>query len=200
MPKRIRAIAYLARRDEDAIAAMRERARQNGWILDDVIVGGKTKRDACLRRLQRREANILMLARLRDVAPSLTDLTTLCRRSAAEGWVLASSDVPLRTDDSAGRAFTDLLAALMEFESKDLGDRVRRGIERRRAKGAGVGRPKVLASDIVDQIGRARADGWTYQAIADDLNARGIATAHGGARWHPSTVRKVITAREAVSA
>jgi hypothetical protein len=33
-------------------------------------------------------------------------------------------------------------------------------------------------------------EGWT--AIARRLNAEGVPTAHGGARWHASTVRAVV--------
>jgi hypothetical protein len=32
----------------------------------------------------------------------------------------------------------------------------------------------------------------TRAAIADDLNAEQVSTAHGGSRWHPETVRAVL--------
>lgn len=195
-----KAIGYLARHDDDMVASIRSLARRSGWSLEEIVVGGKAKRDACFRRLRRGEASVLMLGRLRDVSPVLTDLTSVCRRAAAEGWILTSVDVPLRTDTPAGRALTTLLDAMMEFERKDLGARVRRGIEKRRATGARFGRPRILDPEIIDQICRARNEGGTYKAIADDLNERGVATAHGGARWYPSTVRKVIEGAEAVSA
>jgi len=31
----------------------------------------------------------------------------------------------------------------------------------------------------------------TASQIARDLNAAGVPTAHGGARWHPGTVRRI---------
>ena len=31
----------------------------------------------------------------------------------------------------------------------------------------------------------------TASQIARDLNAAGVPTAHGGARWHPGTVRQI---------
>jgi hypothetical protein len=41
------------------------------------------------------------------------------------------------------------------------------------------------------RIIRERAKGATLAAIADKLNAAGVPTAHGGARWHPATVGKI---------
>jgi hypothetical protein len=37
-----------------------------------------------------------------------------------------------------------------------------------------------------------RRGGSTYAAIAAALNADGVATVHGGSRWWPATVRKVV--------
>jgi len=36
---------------------------------------------------------------------------------------------------------------------------------------------------------RQREAGWTYQAIADGLNADGVPTVRGGTLWRPSAVQ-----------
>jgi hypothetical protein len=59
------------------------------------------------------------------------------------------------------------------------------------------GRPPALPAEVVKRIRRARAEGRSLAQIARDLNATGTPTAHGGARWWPSTVRSV---RDRVSA
>lgn len=201
MPERKKkAIGYLAKSDDRASDAIRGLTRQNGWALDEIVVGGTVKRDECLRRLRHGEADALVLGYLRDISPALTDLSEVCRRAATEGWILTSADVPLRTDDVIGRALTRLLDAMMGFEKKDVGDRVRRAIRNRQAMGIRFGRPPVLPSPLVRQIRRARERGMTLQAIADDLNARRVPTAHSGAKWYPSTVRKVVRTAEAVGA
>lgn len=66
------------------------------------------------------------------------------------------------------------------------------------AKVAKPGRPRVLSSDVVNQIRREREAGRTLRQIAADLNERRVQTAHGGARWWASTVRDVLerTSRE----
>lgn len=58
----------------------------------------------------------------------------------------------------------------------------------------GRGRPGRLDSAIVSRIVSQRKDGSTFAAIATALNDDGVATAHGGARWWPATVRKVLVA------
>ena len=45
---------------------------------------------------------------------------------------------------------------------------------------------------MVEQIKRERAEGKSLRAIADGLNADAVATAHGGERWYPATVRAVL--------
>jgi hypothetical protein len=70
--------------------------------------------------------------------------------------------------------------------------------ERRRAarvtgKPAAAGRPRLMPPEIVERIQTERAAGKSLRRIADDLNAARIPTAHGGARWWPSTVRAVVS-------
>jgi hypothetical protein len=52
-----------------------------------------------------------------------------------------------------------------------------------------VGRPPTLPTKVVRRIQRERAAGKTLAAIAEGLNAAGVATAQGGQRWYPGTVR-----------
>jgi hypothetical protein len=54
------------------------------------------------------------------------------------------------------------------------------------------GRPAVLAPELVEQIRRERDAGRSLAQIARHLNAVREPTAHGGARWWPSTVRAVL--------
>ncbi|HXJ62353.1 MAG TPA: recombinase family protein [Actinomycetota bacterium] len=44
------------------------------------------------------------------------------------------------------------------------------------------------------RIARMRRSGATLASIAESLNTEAVPTAHGGARWYPSTVRKVLQA------
>ncbi|HEX3797004.1 MAG TPA: recombinase family protein [Acidimicrobiales bacterium] len=57
---------------------------------------------------------------------------------------------------------------------------------------AKLGRPRKLPQEVVGRILEASLNGEGWSSIARGLNAEAIPTAHGGIRWHPSTVRSVV--------
>lgn len=74
----------------------------------------------------------------------------------------------------------------------------RRRAARREAESvAKPGRPATLPPQLVARVRAAHVGGASLAQIARDLNAKGVSTAHGGARWWPSTVRAVIRRRSA---
>jgi hypothetical protein len=64
----------------------------------------------------------------------------------------------------------------------------------RRAQGsqARSGRPPVVSHEVVAEIRAQHDAGQSLAQIARELNDAGTPTAHGGARWWPSTVRAVL--------
>jgi hypothetical protein len=68
----------------------------------------------------------------------------------------------------------------------------RRAAARAQPDRARPGRPSVLRDELVVEIRAAHAAGRSLAQIARELNAAGTPTAHGGARWWPSTVRAVL--------
>jgi predicted DNA-binding protein (UPF0251 family) len=71
----------------------------------------------------------------------------------------------------------------------------RRRTGRPRLEPATRGRKPAVPPEIVKRIHNERSGGKTLREIAESLDADGIPTVHGGARWWPSTVRGVIQAR-----
>jgi len=55
------------------------------------------------------------------------------------------------------------------------------------------GRPAVTPPELVERLRLERAAGKSLGQIAQGLNADATPTAHGGARWWPSTVRAVLS-------
>ena len=51
-----------------------------------------------------------------------------------------------------------------------------------------------MPAKVVRRIETMRKKGVSIRGIADALNEAGLPTAHRGARWHASTVRKVLGA------
>ncbi|MFN7333405.1 MAG: recombinase family protein, partial [bacterium] len=46
--------------------------------------------------------------------------------------------------------------------------------------------------EAIELINSLRAEGLTYQAIADELTARGIATKKGKAKWSTASIHKIV--------
>ena len=56
-----------------------------------------------------------------------------------------------------------------------------------------------LPLEVTLRIVAERANGRTFQAIADGLMADGILTARGKSRWHPATIKAVVTSDNAAA-
>ena len=54
------------------------------------------------------------------------------------------------------------------------------------------GRPPALSDDLRARIARMRAGGMSLGAIADQLTAEEVPTAHGGVLWWPSAVQATL--------
>ncbi len=54
------------------------------------------------------------------------------------------------------------------------------------------GRPPLVPPEIIERIRSEHAAGKSLHKIAADLNADQTPTAHGGAKWWPSTVRSAL--------
>lgn len=70
----------------------------------------------------------------------------------------------------------------------------------KRTDGVHLGRPATLPREVVERIVRARDGGTGWSEIARQLEADGVPTAQGGARWYPATVRKVYAGQDAAAA
>jgi hypothetical protein len=55
-----------------------------------------------------------------------------------------------------------------------------------------AGRPPVLPGAVVERVRLEYARGSSLAEIARGLSSDGVATAHGGRKWWPSTVRSVL--------
>ena len=85
----------------------------------------------------------------------------------------------------------------MQYERRLIGQRTREGLAAKRATGVRLGRPSVLADDVVRRILAERADGRKLREIAEGLTADGVPTARGGMSWSTSTVQAVLKGQDA---
>jgi DNA invertase Pin-like site-specific DNA recombinase len=194
----IEGVSLAAQRD--AVTAEAERLR---LTLDDVVMeegtSGKTmaiakrpKLAAVLARLDSTDdpADCLIVQRLDRLSRRLADIVPLLVRADKHGWSLIVISPSLDSARATDRVFFHLLGTLAEQERTINGARTKDGMARARKDGAVLGRTKTARSTVRLILG-LHGDGKGWQAIADRLTADGVPTTQGGARWHPTTVRRI---------
>ena len=128
------------------------------------------------------------------------DLSRLTRSSAQLGAILqwfAKHDLRLvaiaEEIDTAAHSSRVTVRTLIDFSNRErerIMARTRRGLEVARGKGRLSGRPAVIDyPDLRERIQRMREQRMSLQAIADALNAEGVPTVRGGAKWRPSSLQ-----------
>ncbi len=125
-----------------------------GWTLtreycDHGISGAKEQRpalDALLCDARRRRFDVLVCWRLDRLGRNLKHLVTLLEEFRSLGIEFVSLGEGIDCTTPAGRLQLHLLAALAEFERGRIIERVRAGLDRRKAQGKPLGRPRETIS------------------------------------------------------
>ena len=135
-----------------------------------------------LGRIAAGEASALVAARLGDLAGSLRELVALLDWLQAAHADLVALDVGLDTGTAAGQRAVGVLGEIERWEREPQHGRPPRG------------RPGLAhqAPELSERILAMRERGLSLQAIADALNADGVPTQRGGARWRPSSVQAAL--------
>jgi DNA invertase Pin-like site-specific DNA recombinase len=185
-------------------AAILAEAERRGWsrveFLEDPGFSGKDTRRPGLRLalevLKRGEASGLVVSKMDRLSRSLLDFTAIMATAQREGWSLIALDCPVDPSTPTGEAMASIMATFSQLERRLIGQRTREALAVKRAEGVRLGRPRSLPDAVITRIACERERGRSLRAIADGLNATGVATAHGGERWYPSTVRGVLASAE----
>ena len=179
--------------------ALRTEAKQRGWNLEIAVDRGCSARNlkrpglnAALNRLDQGHAQFLVAVRLDRVSRSVADFAGLLDRANLRGWGLVLLSPNIDTSDPAGRFTANVLASAAQYERELIGIRTREGMAQRRLEGVKLGRPRVLSTETLQLIADRRMRGYSLRAIAAELESARVPTAHGGAKWHASTVRSAL--------
>jgi DNA invertase Pin-like site-specific DNA recombinase len=150
-----------------------------------------------LTRLEKGEANALIVTRIDRLARSTTDFLDIVDMANKKGWRLIMLDLNLDTSTYQGRFVVTVMSALAEMErgiiaarQKDVHkDRRDRGIK----WGVDMGPKNKTPLDIKERIMVERSSGRSYAKIADGLNRDEVPTQNGG-KWYASTVKNIVDA------
>lgn len=134
---------------ESQLHELRAYVEARGWsareYVDRGISGAKDRRpalDELLRDARRRRFDVVVVARLDRLARSIRHLLILVDEFQSLGVAFVSLHESIDATTPAGKLQMHILAAIAEFERSLIRDRVRAGIQRARAQGKHLGRPK----------------------------------------------------------
>jgi DNA invertase Pin-like site-specific DNA recombinase len=137
----------------------------------------------------------LVVARLRDLTDSVTELGPLLRWFADGDAFVIALDYELDTSSAPGGFAAGALEAISEWERDRVEARTRAGLDAARRGAAVRDASEAVTSaqreavELSARIAAMRDEGMSLQAIADELNAKGVPTLRGGSRWRPSSVQ-----------
>jgi len=184
-----------AQRTQIAAEAERKGWTVVEWIEDAGISAKSLDRPGMARALEMLDggaAGALIVAKLDRATRSTMDAAVLLERCSREGWALVALDLGLDMTTPTGELIASVMAAVAQWERRAIGQRTKDALAAKKAAGVRLGRPPALPGDVRDRILTAYQAGSGWSAIAGQLNEEEIPTAHGGAKWHPSTVRAVV--------
>lgn len=185
---------------EAQLAKIEAECRHRGWELagveQDVASGSSMQRpglDRALDSVASGSVQAVVAARLDRVSRSALDFAVLIDRARRDGWRLVVLDVGLDMTTPQGELMAGVLAQVAQFERRLISDRTREALAAARARGTRLGAPpRPVADGLPAAIRKWRRAGWSLRRIADELESAGV-PAPGGARWYPSSVRRVST-------
>jgi DNA invertase Pin-like site-specific DNA recombinase len=213
----------------EGVSLEAQRSRIDAWCLangfdlvcvheDAGISGGRADNrpglqqaieDACSHKAA---VVVYSLSRLGRSMRDVLDITARLDKCGAD---LVSLSEKIDTTSAAGRMLFHILAALAQFERDLTAERTLAAMAHMRQNNRRIsGRIPFgynLAADgvslvvnaqeesVINEMVKLRSGGCTLQAIANQLNARGVTSKTGG-KWVPKTVRGVLLRWDAVSA
>jgi Putative peptidoglycan binding domain/Resolvase, N terminal domain/Recombinase len=182
---------------EAQAAVIAEACEDRGWELEQVVHDRWDARAPSFRRpglshaldrLRTGSASRLVVNELEQLAESLAELQLVLAWFIEENAALTAFDVDLDTDTREGRA---AVAEVLQLSTN--GEQAaENGPGDRDAIWYLVDDPELL----MRRIRKMRANGMSFQSIADTLNTEGVEAPNEEGRWRPSSVRLVLgTAR-----
>jgi len=184
--------------------SLRQAATAAGYedlvLLSDEGVSGKSMQNRpalrqALDLLADGSAGALFVSKMDRLGRKTRDALDIVDLADAQGWRLVALDLGLDTASPVGRLVLTILAAVAEMELQRISERHRDWHAAKRARGSVWGVDEGPRSSVPIEVRRRvlanRHAGMTLQAIADSLNADGIATPRS-ATWSTSNVAALI--------
>lgn len=143
-----------------------------------------------LRRILDGEAHGLMVCDLSRLTRSSAQLGAILQWFVSHDTRLVAIAEEIDTAEHSGQVTARMLIGFSNRERERITARTRRGLEVARSNGQPARRRAVIDDpNLRERIRRMREQNMSLQAIADALNAEGVPTVRGGAKWRPSSLQ-----------
>jgi DNA invertase Pin-like site-specific DNA recombinase len=179
-------VSTLDQEPENQLAELRRYVEARGWsaieYVDRGVSGEKDKRpalDQLVRDAKRRRFDLLVCWRLDRLGRNLRHLILLLDELTAVGVGFVTLGEGIDTTSPTGRLVLHVLGAISEFERSRIAERVRAGLQRARAQGVRLGRPRksLLTMEVPGGTVREAAKVW---GVSRSTAARWIAAGRTG--------------------
>lgn len=180
------------------VSEAERRGREVEWIVDEGETGKSANRRGlteALARLDRGEADALVVSKLDRLSRSVVDFGIILRRATRprgkkfKPWGLVAIDVGIDMTTPTGRLVAPILITVAEWEGNTISDCIKQALAvAKRERGIVPGAASKVPRSVVTRIKNARTREPTLRAMADRLNHDGIPSAKGGL-WSESTVQ-----------
>ncbi|MCU1498108.1 MAG: Resolvase, N-terminal domain [Acidimicrobiales bacterium] len=185
--------------------AIRAEALRQGWELVTIhedagasgkSVSGRPGLERALAAVKDYGADaVLVVAKLDRLSRSMKDFADLMEVSQKQSWGLVALDLGVDTSTPSGEMQAMILATFAQFERRLIGQRTKDALAIKKAEGVKLGRPTITSPETIRLVHVMREEGRSLQAIADHLDREGVPRSHGGKRWYPSTVKRLLEAK-----
>jgi DNA invertase Pin-like site-specific DNA recombinase len=189
-------------------ALLKANAESKGYqveVITETGSGRKANRpelNKAIARLNKGEAQALFVIDLDRLARSVRHLTEIMDQARKHTWrlVIATADVDTKTP--SGEMIAGSLAVFAQFESRMIGERVKRQHQARRDRGIVWGVDQGFKGNLPMAtralVAALNAEGKSLRAIAAELTAKGLKTPRGG-EWHPATIAAILKSPQTAS-
>ena len=167
---------------ENQLQELRRYCEARGWTaveyVDRGVSGSKDKRpalDGLLKDAKRRRFDVLVCWRLDRLGRNLRHLVTMLEDLQHVGVAFVSLGEGIDCTTPAGKLQLHILAALAEFERARIVERVMAGLQRARAQGRRLGRPRTRPPQMLLPGGTVRAAAKVW-GVSKSTAARWVAS------------------------